>query len=85
MEQVKTRNKNQKLLRKHKLSFLFNEMEQSALENYCKKYKVANRSKFMRETIVTAILTQFDKDYPSLFDDLEAQKEKSYKQGVLTF
>jgi hypothetical protein len=85
MEQVKTRSKNHKLLRKHKLSFLFNELEQSALENYCKKYKVDNRSKFMRETIVTAILTQFDKDYPSLFDCLEAEKEKSYKQGVLTF
>jgi hypothetical protein len=85
MAQVKTKNRDQKLLRKHKLNFLLNELEQNAFENYCKKYKVANRSKFMRETIVTAILTQFDKDYPSLFDNLEAQKEKSYKQGVLTF
>jgi hypothetical protein len=85
MAQVKTKNKNQKLLRKHKLTFLFNELEQNALENYCKKYKVDNRSKFMRETIVTAILKQFDKDYPSLFDELDAQKEKNYKQGVLTF
>jgi hypothetical protein len=46
---------------------------------------VANRSKFMRETIVTAILKQFDKDYPSLFDNIEAEREKSYKQGVLSF
>jgi hypothetical protein len=85
MAQAKTRNKEQKMLRKHKIGFLFNELEQSALESYCKKYKVDNRSKFMRETIVTAILQQFDKDYPSLFDCLEAEKEKSYKQGVLTF
>jgi len=82
---AKVKQKDEKLLRKHKIGFLFNEMEQSALENYCKKYKVANRSKFMRETIVTAILKQFDKDYPSLFDKLEAEKEKNYKQGVLTF
>jgi hypothetical protein len=82
---TKTRLKDQKLLRKHKMSFLFNEMEQSALESYCRKYKVENRSKFIRETVVTAILKQFDKDYPSLFDSLEAEKEKSYKQGVLTF
>jgi hypothetical protein len=85
MAQVKTRNKDQKLLRKHKLCFAFNELEQNALENYCKKYKVENRSKFMRETIVTAILKQFDKDYPSLFDQLDAQNEKNYKQGVLSF
>jgi hypothetical protein len=82
---TKTKLKDQKLLRKHKMSFLFNEMEQSALESYCRKYKVENRSKFIRETVVTAILKQFDKDYPSLFDSLEAEKEKSYKQGVLTF
>jgi hypothetical protein len=80
---AKIKYKDDKLLRKHKLSFVFNELEQSALESYCKKYKVENRSKFMRETIVTAILKQFDKDYPSLFDQLEAEKEKSYKQGVL--
>jgi len=85
MAQTKTKVKDQKLLRKHRLSFVFNELEQNALENYCKKYKVENRSKFMRETIVTAILKQFDKDYPSLFDQLDAQQEKNYKQGVLTF
>lgn len=82
---AKAKTKDEKMLRKHKIAFLFNEMEQSAFENYCKKYKVANRSKFMRETIVTAILKQFDKDYPSLFDNIEAEREKSYKQGVLSF
>ncbi len=81
---AKIKSKDEKMLRKHKIGFLFNEMEQNALENYCKKYKVSNRSKFIRETVVTAILKQFDKDYPSLFDTLEAEKEKSYKQGVLS-
>jgi hypothetical protein len=77
--------KDQKLLRKHRLSLSFNELEQKALESYCKKYKVENRSKFMREAIVTTILKQFDKDYPSLFDQLEKEKEKNCKQGVLVF
>jgi len=85
MAQAKSRNKDEKLLRKHKLSFAFNELEQNALERYCKKYNVENRSKFMRETIVTAILKQFDKDYPSLFEQLEKDKERNYKQGVLSF
>lgn len=40
----------------------------NAIEAYCKKYKVDNRSKFMRETILTEILSRFDKDYPTLFE-----------------
>jgi len=75
--------KNDKLLRKHKMNFLFNDMEKKALENYCKKYKIDNRSKFMREAIVTAILQQFDKDYPSLFEQMEKENQPKYEQGVL--
>lgn len=77
--------KEEKMLRKHKMTFMFNEMEQKALDNYCKKYKVANRSKFMREAIVTAILQQFDKDYPSLFEEFEKETKPKYEQGVLAF
>lgn len=77
--------KDEKFIRKHKMTFLFNEMEQKALENYCKKYKVANRSKFIRETVVTAILKQFDEDYPSLFEELEKKNNPQYTQGVLAF
>jgi len=47
----------------------FNNRELKAIKRYCKKYKITNRSKFMREAIITEILKQFDKDYPSLFDD----------------
>lgn len=75
--------KDSKLLRKHKMNFLFNEMEKKALESYCKKYNIDNRSKFMREAIVTTILQQFDKDYPSLFEHLEKKKQPQYEQGVL--
>jgi len=60
-------------------------MEQKALDNYCKKYKISNRSKFMREAIVTAILQQFDKDYPSLFEEFEKEQKPAYEQGVLAF
>ena len=80
-----TKKQGEKLLRKHKLSFAFNDLEHKALENYCKKYKIENRSKFMREAIVTTILKQFDKDYPSLFDSLEQAKQQKYEQGVLSF
>lgn len=58
----------EKLKRKHRKTFSFNELEQAAFDKYCKKYKVKNKSRFMREAIVKAILKKFDEDYPTLFD-----------------
>jgi hypothetical protein len=63
----KTRKEDQ-MKRVHKQSFLLNELEMRAINRYCKKYKVSNRSRFIRETIVTAILKKFDDDHPTLFD-----------------
>lgn len=64
-------NRKEKLKRKHPMRFLFNDLELEAFEKYCKKYKIKNKSKFIRETIITEILGQFDRDYPSLFDNEE--------------
>ena len=57
-----------KLKRKHQVVFMLNELELEALDKYCVKYKVKNRSKLIREALMTEILIQFDRDYPSLFD-----------------
>lgn len=56
-----------KLKRIHSQSIRFNTSEIEAIEMYCKKYKITNRSKFLRETVITKILKQFDTDYPRLF------------------
>jgi len=59
--------KNVDLLRTNKKSILFNNKEIQAIESYCRKYGISNRSKFMREAIITTILKKFDDDYPTLF------------------
>ena len=59
--------KNADLLRVNKKSILFNNKELKAIDSYCRKYKINNRSKFMREAIITSILKKFDDDYPTLF------------------
>ena len=56
------------LKRVHQKSILFNTREFQAIEHYCKKYKIKNKSKFMREIIISSILKKFDEDYPSLFE-----------------
>jgi len=55
------------LLRIKKRSILFNNREWDVIESYCRRYRINNRSKFMREAIITSILKKFDDDYPTLF------------------
>jgi hypothetical protein len=44
-------------------------MELKAIKHYCDRYRISNRSKFLREAILTEVLRRFDTDYPSLFED----------------
>jgi metal-responsive CopG/Arc/MetJ family transcriptional regulator len=54
--------------RSHRVSIMLNDSELRALERYCEKYSVRNRSRFVRETLMRAVLKQFEKDTPTLFD-----------------
>ena len=57
----------EKLVRTHRISFLLNDKELDAVNRYVSRYKVQNKSKFYRETLIRAILKQFDEDAPTLF------------------
>lgn len=54
--------------REHRISILLNESEQRALERFCERYGVSNRSRLIRETLMRAILRKIDNDQPTLFD-----------------
>jgi hypothetical protein len=53
--------------RSKSVTTLLNEREYSAIDKYCKRYKVRNRSKMIREFVFTAILQTYDRDYPTLW------------------
>lgn len=57
-----------KTVRSHKHHFMLNDDENKALNRYLTKYKVANKSKFFRETLMIAIIRKFEEDSPTLFD-----------------
>lgn len=65
----RAKKKDPTLKRVHRHAILFNKREMQAIDYYCKKYKVDNRSKLMREMIITTVLKKFDEDYPSLFEE----------------
>jgi hypothetical protein len=58
---------NDKLKRKHRKAILFNTMELEAINMYCKRYRIQNRSKFLRETVISKILKTIEQDHPTLF------------------
>ena len=54
--------------RENRISILLNESEQRALDRFCERYHITNRSKLIRETLMRAILKKIDNDQPTLFD-----------------
>ncbi len=57
----------EKLKRIHRKEILFNSCELEAINHYCRRYRVRNKSKFLREAIISKVLNRFDQDYPRLF------------------
>lgn len=66
-EQASVRKKKSSL-RTHKYVFTLNDEENRALNRYIEKYKVQNRSRFIRETLMITIIKKFEEDQPTLFD-----------------
>jgi metal-responsive CopG/Arc/MetJ family transcriptional regulator len=57
-----------KQARENRVSILLNESEMRALNRFCERYAVKNRSRLIRETLMKAILKKMDNDQPTLFD-----------------
>lgn len=68
MKRKKHKHKDKDLKRVNNQALRFNNKELSAINLYCEKYKITNKSKFMREAIISTVLQKFDEDYPVLFE-----------------
>jgi len=63
--------KEEKLRRSNRLSLMLNNRELKALGVYCSRYRVKNRSEFVRETVMKAILKRFEEEHPTLWEETE--------------
>ena len=61
--------KDERLKRENRLTLMLNNRELRALNLYCHRFRVKNRSSFMREAVMTAILKRFDSESPSLWEE----------------
>lgn len=60
--------------RTKKAEFTLSEEEIDLINFYLKKYKISNRSRWFRETIINHILKNMDMDYPTLFEENEMRR-----------
>ncbi|MBW6501729.1 MAG: hypothetical protein K0B05_10085 [Bacteroidales bacterium] len=63
--------KEEELKRTNRLSLMLNKRELRALGVYCSRYRIRNKSEFLRETVMKAIIKRFESEHPSLWEDNE--------------
>lgn len=61
--------KEDRLRRTKRLSVMLNNREMRALGIYCSRYRVKNKSEFLRETVMKAILKRFEEEHPTLWEE----------------
>lgn len=60
--------------RVHKVTFMLNDDEHKAVERYLARYKIINKFRWYRETILSHILKTLEEDYPTLFNENEMRR-----------
>ncbi|NDW18337.1 hypothetical protein D0T53_07230 [Dysgonomonas sp. 216] len=62
------------IIRDKQVSFSLSEEEYNLVASYIKKYKISNKSRWLRETVIAHILKNLDQDYPTLFGENEMRR-----------
>ncbi|MEG1563460.1 MAG: hypothetical protein RR365_07005 [Bacteroides sp.] len=60
--------------RQQRMTCLMNEDEQLIVDRYLDKYKITNKSRWLRETVLTFIYKNMDEDYPTLFAEHDMRR-----------
>jgi hypothetical protein len=48
---------------------MLNSREVKALGIYCNRYRIKNKSEFLRETVMKAIIKRFGDEHPTLWEE----------------
>ena len=60
--------------RERRMSILLSEDEQQIVDRYLDKYKITNKSRWLRETILMFIHKNMEEDYPTLFGEHDMRR-----------
>ena len=74
--------KEDKLKRTNRVAIMLNSREMRAFNLYCTRFRVSNRSQFLRETVMKEILRRFDEEHPTLWEAGEPSLFSEYSEGA---
>jgi hypothetical protein len=57
-----------------RMTCLMSEDEQKIVDRYLEKYKITNKSRWLRETILTFVYKNMEEDYPTLFGEHDMRR-----------
>ena len=60
--------------RERRMSILMSDDEQMIVDRYLEKYKITNKSRWLRETILMFIHKNMEEDYPTLFGEHDMRR-----------
>lgn len=62
------------VVRNQKITFALSDEEYKLISNYLAKYRIENRSRWCRETIISHVLKMLEQDHPTLFSENEMRR-----------
>lgn len=60
--------------RRSRMVCLMSEEEQQIVDRYLEKYKITNKSRWLRETILMFVYKKMEEDYPTLFGEHDMRR-----------
>lgn len=60
--------------RKQRMVCLMSEEEMRIVDCYLKKYKITNKARWLRETVLAFIYRKTEEDYPTLFKEHDMRR-----------
>ena len=60
--------------RERRMVCLMSEDEMRIVDPYLKKYKISNKARWLRETVLTFIRQKTDEDHPTLFNEHDMRR-----------
>jgi hypothetical protein len=62
------------LKRSYRAAFSLNEEEKAMIDRYLSRYKIKNRARWYRETVLKHVLEMMERDYPTLFNEHDMRR-----------
>jgi hypothetical protein len=65
---------NKSALRRNYMGCAINDDEKRIIDDYLHRYKITNKSRWFRTTVLSFIYKNLDKDYPTLFGENDMRR-----------